>query len=73
MKGIRENFVSAFLSYPKSASTMQLNKSVVQRNVGYILWEAKGPKIKLSYATDTFVIKDGKIITQTYAGVATPP
>jgi hypothetical protein len=72
MKEIRENFVSAFGVYPKNATTMQLNKSVVQRDVGYILWEATGPRIKLSFGTDTFVIKNGKIVSQTYAGVATP-
>ena len=72
MKEIRENFVSAFDVFPKNATTMQLNKSVVQRDVGYILWEANGPKVKLSFGTDTFVIKNGKIVSQTYAGVATP-
>src|ERR1700722_12046478 len=68
---IRENFESAFAAYPKSATTMQLNKSVVQRDIGYILWEATAPKIKLSFGTDTFIIRNGKIISQTYAGVAT--
>jgi hypothetical protein len=72
MQEIRDNFVSAFATFPNSATTMQLNKSIVQRDVGYILWEATGPKIRLSYGSDTFVIKDGKIISQTYAGVSTP-
>ena len=72
MKEIGENFVSAFATFPKDATAMQLNKSVVQRDVGYILWEATGPKIRLTYGTDTFVIRNGKILSQTYAGVATP-
>jgi hypothetical protein len=72
MQEIRDNFVSAFATFPKSTATMQLNKSVVQRDVGYILWEATGPKIRLSFGTDTFVIRNGKIISQTYGGVATP-
>ena len=71
MKEIRDNFVAAFAAFPKGGATMQLNKTVVKRNVGYILWEATGPKIRLSFGTDTFVIKDGKIISQTYGGVAT--
>jgi hypothetical protein len=72
LKDIRDNFVSAFTAYPKDATTMQLNKSVVQRDVGYILWEATAPKVRLSYGSDTFVIRDGKIISQTYAGVSAP-
>jgi hypothetical protein len=71
LREIRENFESAFVTFPKGSSTMQLNKSVVQRDVGYILWEATGPKIKLTFGTDTFIIRNGKIISQTYGGVAT--
>jgi hypothetical protein len=67
---IRENFVIAFQAFPKDSSTFTLNKSVVVNDVGYILWQAKTPKFNLSYATDTFIIRNGKIIRQTYAGVA---
>lgn len=72
LKEIRENFVSAFSAFPKDSTTMQLHKSIVQKDVGYIIWEATTPKFKLSYATDTFIIQNGKIIRQTYAGVAGP-
>jgi ketosteroid isomerase-like protein len=72
LQEIRDNFVSAFSAYPKDATTFQLNKSVVERDIGYIIWEAKAPKINLTYGSDTFVIRDGKIVSQTYAGVATP-
>lgn len=69
---IRENFVSAFAAFPKDSTTMRLQKSIVQQDVGYIIWNAVTPKFKLSYATDTFIIHNGKIVRQTYAGVAGP-
>lgn len=69
---ISENFVSAFAAFPKDSTTMQLQKSIVQQDVGYIIWSAVTPKFKLSYATDTFIIHNGKIVRQTYAGVAGP-
>jgi hypothetical protein len=69
---IRENFVSAFAAFPKDSAVLQLDKSVVVNDVGYILWQATTPKFKLSFATDTFIIRNGKIIRQTYAGVASP-
>ena len=72
LQEIRDNFVAAFATYPKDATSMQLNKSVVQRDIGYIVWEATGPKVRLPFGTDTFVIRDGKILSQTYGGVATP-
>jgi hypothetical protein len=69
---IRENFVNAFAAFPKDSTTMKLQKSIVQQDVGYIIWDAVTPKFKLSYATDTFIIQNGKIVRQTYAGVAGP-
>lgn len=68
---IRENFVNAFKAFPSGDATLTLNKSVVSGDVGYILWEASTPAFNLTYATDTFIIQNGKIIRQTYAGVAT--
>ena len=69
---IRENFVFAFSVFPKDSSKLLLNKSIVKDDVGYIIWEANAPKVKLSFGTDTFIIQNGKIIRQTYAGVAAP-
>jgi hypothetical protein len=67
---IRENFVNAFKAFPKDSTTFNLNKLIVIKDVGYILWRAKTPTFDLTYATDTFIIREGKIIRQTYAGVA---
>ena len=69
---IRENFVKAFAAFPKNSSTLQLDKSVVLQDVGYIIWKATTPTFKLSFGTDTFIVQNGKIIRQTYAGVAAP-
>jgi hypothetical protein len=69
---IRENFVGAFKAFPKDSTAIKLNKSVVTQDVAYIIWEAAGPKVKISYGTDTFIIRDGKIVRQTYAGVVAP-
>lgn len=67
---IRQNFVNAFLMFPKDSSTFSLDKTIVVKDVGYILWKSKTPTFNLTYATDTFIIRDGKIVRQTYAGVA---
>ncbi len=69
---IRENFVSAFSAFPKDSSTLELDKSVVKGDVGYIIWKANAPTFNLTFGTDTFIIRDGKIVSQTYAGVASP-
>lgn len=66
---IRANFVAAFGAFPKGSSTLKLNKSIVTKDIGYIIWEATAPAFNLTFGTDTFIIQDGKILRQTYAGV----
>ena len=70
LEAIRANFIRAFELFPKAQNPLRLNKSVVDRDLAYILWQAKTTSLNLSYATDTFIIRNGKIIRQTYAGVA---
>ncbi|MDH4089156.1 MAG: nuclear transport factor 2 family protein [Cyclobacteriaceae bacterium] len=69
---IRKNFVDAFVAFPTDSATLQLNKSIVSENVGYIIWQASTPSFILTFATDTFIIHNGKIVRQTYAGIAEP-
>lgn len=68
---IRNNFIDAYKKFPTDKSVFTLSKSVIDRDVAYILWQSKTPTFNLTYATDTFIIRNGKIIRQTYAGVAT--
>ncbi|MBL0742944.1 nuclear transport factor 2 family protein [Chryseolinea lacunae] len=65
---IRDNYIKAFAVFPKDSTTMKITKTIVQDDLGYILWEATVPKFKLPYATDTFIIRNGKIARQTFAG-----
>ena len=69
LKEIRENFISAFKHFPKESSKLQLDSTVVNRDIGYIIWEATGPSSRLIFGTDTFVVRHGKIVSQTFGGV----
>jgi hypothetical protein len=69
---IRENFVQAFQALPADGTTMTVTKSVVMRDVAYIVWTAVTPTLEFKYATDTFIVVDGKIVSQTYAGQVVP-
>lgn len=69
LEEIRTNFVNAFKGFPKDSATFNLEKSVVVKDVGYILWNSKTPAFNLTYGTDTFIVRDGKIVRQTFAGV----
>lgn len=70
---LRKHFADVFLLFPTDSTTLKLDKSIVNKDVAYIIWSADAPKIDISYGTDTFIIKDGKIVRQTFAGVVTTP
>jgi len=70
LEEIRANFVAAFKAFPKDSSTLTLNKSLAVKDIGYIIWGAATPTFQLVYATDTFIVQNGKIVRQTYAGLA---
>lgn len=69
---IRENFVNAFNALPVSGTTMTVTKTVVVDDVAYMVWKAITPTLDFKYATDTFIVVDGKIVSQTYAGDVVP-
>lgn len=69
LEEIRTNFVNAFRAFPKDSTTFTLDKSLAAQDIGYILWKSKTPAFNLTFATDTFIIRDGKIVRQTFAGV----
>ena len=61
---IRRFFIALFKSLPAGFfETMKLNRQELIGDYAYILWERK-PII--SQATDTFVVRDGKILFQTF-------
>ncbi|HEY9488805.1 MAG TPA: nuclear transport factor 2 family protein [Chryseosolibacter sp.] len=69
LQEIRTNFVNAFKAFPSDSATFVLENSIVVKDVGYILWNSKTPTFNLTFGTDTFIIRNGKIVRQTFAGV----
>lgn len=45
-----------------------VDRSTVEGDVSYIVWHAKSPGADIPLGTDTFLIRDGKIAVQTFAG-----
>ena len=60
-----ENFLNT--SPPELLRAMRLVRQDVHGDVAYIMWKAE-PFIPL--ATDTFVVRDGKIVAQSFAVLA---
>jgi hypothetical protein len=63
---IRQFFTALLDEVPKGFfDSLKMNRREVVGEVAYILWERK-PWFAL--ATDTFVVRNGKILFQTFAG-----
>ena len=62
-------FFSQLLEGPTGGflKTMKMHRQEIVGDVGYILWEAKP---WFAFATDTFVVRDGKILYQTFASTS---
>jgi predicted SnoaL-like aldol condensation-catalyzing enzyme len=65
---IRQFFATLMIHFPKQQSNFELDKMVVQDELVYIVWHANTPSLDVSLGTDTFIIRDGKIHRQTFAG-----
>jgi hypothetical protein len=53
--------------FPAGTSTLKLEKQTVEGELGFIIWSGSAPKYEVPFATDTFWIRDGKILVQTFA------
>lgn len=70
-KGVEEIkgfFAELIPHFPKQKSSFVLDKTVINDELVYIVWHGKTPSLDVPFATDTFIIKNGKIHQQTFAG-----
>ena len=65
---IRSLFAQIFAdTFPPDKTSLNLSKQVVEGEIAYILWSGSSLHYNAPLATDTFVMRDGKIVAQTFA------
>ncbi|HLK69092.1 MAG TPA: nuclear transport factor 2 family protein [Bryobacteraceae bacterium] len=69
IKPLFENLVSEFAK-PGSSFTMQ--QRCVDGDHAYIIWTAESADNSYEFATDTFVVRNGKIVAQSFAAKIKP-
>jgi hypothetical protein len=72
LEQIKGLFSSLFPAFPTEGTTIELDKMVIENEVAYIIWHGSSPSVDVPFATDTFIIEDGKIQRQTFAGIINP-
>jgi hypothetical protein len=64
---IRPLFERLVAEFAKPGSSFTMQQRHIDGDHGYILWTAETPDNFYEFATDTFVVRDGKIIAQSFA------
>ncbi|MBI4774397.1 MAG: nuclear transport factor 2 family protein [Deltaproteobacteria bacterium] len=72
LKAIKAFFGEIFKIFTPGDYTFEMLRQEIQGDVAYILWKAETPKLTVALGTDTFVVRDGKISVQTFAGHMIP-
>ena len=69
---IRPVFESLLAEFAKPGSSFTLKHQSVKGDYAYTLWTAETADNSYELVTDTFVVKDGKIVTQSFAAKILP-
>ncbi len=65
-------FAALFAEFGKPGTTFSMDQQVVDGEIAYIRWSAQTADNVYELGTDTFLIRDGKIVAQTCAAKTTP-
>ena len=71
-EAIRGFFAKVFEDHVKPGLDFHMIRQEVDGDTAYIVWRADTPASRIELATDTFIVKDGRIVTQTFAAKISP-
>ena len=69
---IRPLFQTMIAEFGKPGATFSMKQQSIEGDYGYILWTAVSADNVYEMGTDTFVVRDGKIVAQSFTGKITP-
>lgn len=69
---IRPLFQAMIAEFGKPGAVFSMKHQSVEGDYAYILWTAETADNVYEVGTDTFVVRDGKIVVQSFAGKITP-
>ena len=68
---IRPFFEAMVAEFGKPGATFSMKQQFVDGDHAYILWSAETADNVYELGTDTFIVRDGKIVAQSFAGKIT--
>lgn len=69
---IRPLFEALIVEFRQSGATFKLKQQLVEGDYAYILWTAETADNLYELATDTFVVREGRIVAQSFTAKITP-
>ncbi len=72
LSGLFEGMFAEFAEFAKPGATFDSKLQAVDGDYAYIIRSAETADNTYELATDTFVLRDGKIVAQSFAGKITP-
>ncbi len=70
--GIRSLLAPMIAEFAKPGATFELSRQLVVGEYGYIVWSARTADQVYELATDTFLVRDGRIHMQSFAARTVP-
>ena len=67
-EAIGQFFSTLFAEFGKPGMSSTLLHQQVEGDTAYIVWTAESADNVFDIATDTFIVRNGRIVTQTFAG-----
>lgn len=71
-EAIRRFFVRLFEEFAKPGMSFEMLRRQVDGDTAYIVWKAETADHRFELSTDTFIVQNGKILTQTFAAKISP-
>ena len=71
-EAIRKFFIGLLAEFGKPGAAFSMKAQFVEGDFAYILWTGETADNVYELGTDTFVVQDGKIAVQSFAGKTTP-
>ena len=68
---IRPLFQAMFAEFAKPGAAFRMQQQCVEGDYAYILWTAETADNVYEVGTDTFIVRDGKILAQSFTGKIT--
>jgi hypothetical protein len=71
-EAIRKFLARFFEEFAKPGASFEMLRQEVDGDTAYIMWKAESADNRFELGTDTFIIRNGKIVTQTFAEKISP-